>query len=228
MLPTLTIFGWEFSTYWMMFVVGVVGMAVLCCLRAKRYRLSYLKAVLFSLMLALCGLLGTKLLYILENWSETIQTGITLGGQSFFGALFLVPFFVAIYGKIFKLHPMESTDFCAAPVIFILTCMRLGCAMSGCCAGICIGTFQWPAQLMEACADSALLVYILTKEVKAGAKGQLYPVLMLVYGSYRFFLEFIRDTVKDWLFLSHGQWFSIVAVAVGMLWLTKVKKGAKS
>lgn len=221
MLPTLTVLGWSFSTYWMMFVIGVVGMAVLCCVRAKMYRLSYPKAIIFSLLLAIFGLLGTKLLYILENWKETLEDGVTFGGQSFFGALFLLPFAVSLYGLILGLRPAESMDMCASPVIFILMCMRMGCMLNGCCGGISIGGFQVPTQLLEALADAAILTVLLVREKEKKHQGFLYPTLMVTYSSFRFVIEFVRDTEKDWLGLSHGQWFSLIALAVGSIWLSK-------
>ena len=37
---------------------------------------------------------------------------------------------------------------------------------------------------------------------------------MLTYGVLRFFVEFLRDTPKDWVTLSHGQWFSLAAIII--------------
>ena len=45
---------------------------------------------------------------------------------------------------------------------------------------------------------------------------------------YRFVIEFLRDTPKDWLKLSHGQWFSIIAVIAGIVWLALKTRSAKA
>ena len=37
-------------------------------------------------------------------------------------------------------------------------------------------------------------------------------------------LEFFRDTPKDWLYLSHGQWFSIVSAIAGVYFLRRIMK----
>ena len=226
-MPTVNILGHPFSSYWLMFFIGVVGMAIICCARAKRYRLTLFQAVSFSLMLTVSGLVGTKLLYVLENWEETLRDGLTLGGQSFFGALFLVPFAVALFGKVFRLHPLESMDLSAPPVIFILMCMRIGCMMNGCCGGIWCGTFQIPAQFLEATVDAIIFVYLLYIENSERGKNKLYPLLMFFYGIARFFLEFIRDTTKDWAGMSHGQWFSLIAIGVSIVWLLVEKRKVK-
>lgn len=208
----------------MMFCLGVLGMAVLCCIRAKRYRLSYAKAVCFSLLLAVCGLLGTKILYVLENWEYTMENGLTLGGTSFFGALFFVPLAVSAFGLLFRLGPKESMDFCAPPVIMILMFMRLGCLMNGCCGGILLGNFQVPTQMIEAIGDACIFVYLLYREATDKKHGLLYPFLMSSYGCMRFLIEFLRDTPKDWLYLSHGQWFSVIAIAVACFWMFGEKR----
>ena len=45
--------------------------------------------------------------------------------------------------------------------------------------------------------------------------GRLYFFIMVYYGVFRFFLEFLRNTPKDWIGFSHGQWFAIISVCVG-------------
>ena len=230
MLPRILIFGTSISTYWLMFFIGLVGMAVICWKRTKFYRFSGSgatavvkgKSVIFTLLLAMFGLLGTKLLYIIENLQETLENGITLGGQSFFGALFLVPIAVSLYGRVLGLKPLEATDYCAPPVIFILMCMRLGCFMNGCCGGIMIGTFQVPVQLIEAIGDACIFSFLLYYEDVKKRKGILYPFLMGTYGILRFFLEFLRDTPKDLLFISRGQLFSILALLIAVIWIVRV------
>ena len=159
------------------------------------------------------------MLYILENLQDTLKNGISLGGQSFFGALFLVPILMALIGRAFRLSPSESTDYVAAPVIFILMCMRMGCMLNGCCGGILLGDFRVPTQMLEACFDAIIFVILWEFEKKGNKQGKIYPIMMVLYGIIRFFLEFVRDTSKDWLGLSHGQWFSIAAVVCGMIWL---------
>ena len=202
-----------------MFVFGIVGMAVLCCLRAKQYRLTCSKAIVFTLLLSVVGLLGTKLLFIAENIEIVMSEGLSLAGQSFFGALFLIPPIVALYSRLFGLRAAQGVDLCAAPVIFILMCMRMGCLMSGCCGGIFIGTFQVPAQFLEALGDAIILTVLLETEKRNKFIGRLYPLLMVLYGSMRFFLEFVRDTEKNLLGFSQGQLYSVIAIVVGVAWL---------
>ena len=77
----------------------------------------------------------------------------------------------------------------------------------------------WPTQLMEGFCDMAILTFLLLGESRNFAKGKGYSIFLISYGTIRFMLEFVRDTSKDWLGLSHGQWFSIVGIGVALLML---------
>lgn len=229
MLPEILLLGKSVSTYWLMFFVGLAGMIVICWRRANHYCCASTdagkktKAVIYVLLLAFFGLLGTKVLYILENLQMTIENGLTLGGQSFFGALFLVPIAMIGCGRLLGMRPLASTDYCAPPVIFILLCMRLGCFMNGCCGGIELCNVIVPAQLIEAVGDACIFVFLLYCEAKEQRKGQLYPLLMMLYGLLRFFVEIVRDTPKDVLLFSRGQLYSIVTLAVALAWIARLR-----
>lgn len=62
MLPTVIIGTLHISTYWTMYVLGGFSMGYLLTRHRDRYSLSVSKALLFTLLLALCGLTGAKLL----------------------------------------------------------------------------------------------------------------------------------------------------------------------
>ncbi|MCC8163617.1 MAG: prolipoprotein diacylglyceryl transferase [Lachnospiraceae bacterium] len=212
----------EISTYWLMFAVGVVAMCALACGSRKRYGVKIWQAVIYTLLLAVCGLAGTKILYILENWQDFLKNGFTLGGLSFFGAVYLIPLLMWLPGRLFSLNYEQSMDLCAPCVALILACMRIGCFLNGCCGGreilVSGRTIQPPTQLIEMVWDLAIMLFLLYGK-PAKRQGSRYPLFMLCYGTVRFLLEFLRDTEKDWLYLSHGQWFSIVAIIMGLIWL---------
>lgn len=55
-------------------------------------------------------------------------------------------------------------------------------------------------------------------------QGRLYPFIMVYYGVFRFFLEFLRNTPKEWLGFSHGQWFAVASLAIGSYLLIRMGK----
>lgn len=228
MLPTITIGTLRVSTYWLMFAVGVCSMGALMIRRRGHYNLSILETLLVTLLLAICGVTGTKLLYILENWREVVESGLTLGGMSFFGAVFLIPPLMTVLGRLFGLKPGQSLDACAPCVAVMIACMRFGCFLNGCCGGWEMALksvrFHWPTQAMESIGDFCILGLLLQMEETAAHPGRRYAVFLVGYGILRFFVEFLRDTPKEWLGLGHGQWFAIAGCLMGGAALLREEK----
>lgn len=224
MLPTMTIGMLQISTYWLMFVVGGCSMGVLMVRRRVRYSLSVSKALLFALLLAVCGLAGAKLLCFLEN-------GFVWGGVSFFGSVFLIPPLMGLLGRLFGLRPGQSLDACTPCVAIMIAFMRFGCFLNGCCGGweMALGGFRfhWPTQAMESIGDFCILGMLLQMEERDAHPGKRYAVFLVGYGVLRFFVEFLRDTPKEWLGLGHGQWFAVLGCLIGAAVLFRETKHVK-
>lgn len=212
--------------YYGFLAVGAVSMLVLTLLRRKQYDFSVLSAILFPLLLLLCGISGAKLLFFAESGFSSF------GGMSFFGAVFLVLLLMPLVGLIFRLKPTQSLDACAPCVASIVGFMRFGCFCAGCCGGvICtIGSrsFCWPTQLIEGLGDMLILALLLFIEQKKGRRGDLYPVFLVTYGVMRFAIEFLRDTPKTMLCFSEGQWLALLGVLIGAIWIIVSRKVRKN
>lgn len=204
------------SLYWLMHGVGVVGMVFMCLHRAPAFGISTPAAVVTAILLAVFGFIGAKILYILENWRHVMEHGISLGGVSFFGTVFFMPLVIPLMGLAFRKKPLEYLDYCTPAGLVMLTCIRTGCFLHGCCGGITFWAFErpvtLPSQLIECTLDLILLSLLLHLEQRK--KGQLYAIFMGGYGALRFFVEFLRNTPKNTLLLSHGQWFSICCMVI--------------
>ena len=231
MLPYIHIGKLTISTYYTFMALGYVVMLVLMLLpkRRKKYGIGPLKAVLFATAVLICGILGCKLLFIVENIDQVMREGISFGGFSFFGAALLVPLLMAVIGFAFRMRCVDSLDNSAVNVLGMLGTIRIGCFLNGCCGGtICtLGSrrFRWPTQLFEAVCDFGILAWLLLLESRPNnRRGLLYPRFLISYGAVRFIIEFMRDTPKDWLGLSHGQWFSVIAVIAGIGWILIVTR----
>ena len=202
--------------------VGTVGMIICALIRRKRFSLSVLKCVIFALLLTAVGVAGTKLLYFIESGFSSWD------GVSFFGSVFLIPLVMPLVGLPFRQKPSQSLDICAPCVAVMIACMRVSCYISGCCGGVqaCIGTFcfNWPTQIIESFCDVLILYWLMKREEKIGSDGRLYPYFMIMYSFMRFFIEFLRNTPKDWLMLSHGQWFCMAAILGALVWLFLLKR----
>lgn len=220
MLSKIYFWGITIQTYWLAMFLGFVAMLWLTVHRKKIYGFSNLRAIIFTVLVMAFGLIGCKLLYVVENFSEFKKNGISAGGFSFFGAVFLIPVMMGLLRKLFSLSWRQCIDACAPCVIVMIAVMRFGCLLNGCCGGWVARfgrvSFRWPTQAFEGFGDIAILMWILNMEKREDKPGRLYPYFLLSYGTLRFLVEFFRDTAKDWLYISHGQWFSIVAILIAV------------
>ena len=201
---------------------GAVAMLACTIYRRKKYFLNILQCVVFTVLLTLVGVAGAKLLFAMESGFQAWD------GVSFFGSVFLIPVVMPLIGLLFRLRPNQALDVCAPCVAAMIACLRINCFVSGCCGGweVCIGSlcFAWPTQIIDSLWDLLLMERMMTRELKVPSDGKLYPMFMVLYSVMRFFLEFLRDTPKDWLMLSHGQWFSLAALLLGVVWIVFLKK----
>ena len=211
------------SPYWLAISIGAVAMLVLMIHRRMYFGLSVTKTVVFTFMLTICGLVGTKILYILEHFEEVQAIGVTIGGLSFYGAVFLVPILMPLGCRWLSLDRVQSNDASSLCGLIMLGSMRFGCFLQNCCGGITtmIGNvyFRWPTQAIESVGDFILLAFLLRKERQQKCVGKLYPLFMVYYSILRFFVEFLRDTPKDLWNLSRGQWYALVSILIGSVWL---------
>jgi len=186
--------------------------------RRSTYDLNSFQIIIFVISLPIVGFSGAKLLYILENYEKVVADGYI--GMSFFGTVFIVPVVMPLIGKLIGVSVGKTLDVCIPGGIAVLGCMRVNCFISGCCSGILIhgfGTwFPLPVQLFESIAAFWILTRILQWEKSHKTGGHIYPGFLVFYGVLRFVLEWIRITEKTWFGMSHGQWFSIAAIVIGL------------
>lgn len=207
-----------------MLLLGSVGMFLCIVMRRNRFSLQLWQGAAFTILLTVVGVAGAMLLFYLESGY--------FGGVSFYGSVFLIPLLMPLVGRLFRLAPGQTMDICGPCVGIMIGCMRFNCVLNGCCGGwqVCLGNicFSWPTQAMDSIGDFAIVLWLLQLEREDRAKGALYPGFMVAYSVMRFLLEFLRDTPKDWLHLSHGQWFALTAIAAGMLWVFLQKRRSAS
>lgn len=209
--------------YQLMLIVGTLGMLLCIFHRRRLFALRGWQCIVFTLLLTAVGVAGAMLLYYLECGS--------IGGVSFYGSVFLIPLTMPLMGILFGLKPGQTMDLCGPCVAIMIGCMRFSCFWTGCCGGwlASVGglSFAWPTQIMDSIGDFAIMTWLLQSEEKRPRIGRLYPMFMIAYSVMRFFLEFLRNTAKDWLCLSHGQWFAIAALLIGLVWCVWNEKTAR-
>ena len=110
---------------------------------------------------------------------------------------------------------------------------RMGCFFTGCCYGIETklpigidfgdGLLRYPTQLVEMIFCVILFGYLYYKQKtkKELEPGRLFKELVLYYFVFRFFIEFIRGTEKNIIYLSIYQIICLIGIAFCVL---KIKR----
>ena len=217
------------NSFWICVCIGLALMVWLFWSRKSVYNLKIGQTIILMITLPIVGFSGAKLLYIIENFEKVLSGGEV--GMSFFGTVFIVPVIMPLIGKIVGVPMRNTLDICIPGGIAVLGCMRVNCFISGCCSGMLVhgfGTwFPLPVQLFEAIGDFMILTQILRWEKSHIPGGRIYPMFLVFYGILRFFLEWFRRTGRPWLGMSHGHWFSIAAITIGLTTLIIMERNKK-
>ena len=195
----------------------------------------------FFISVILGNLIGARLFevffynpaYYFANPTEIIA--VWKGGLSFHGGLlggFLASFW---FCKKQKISWKIIADILAIPLAIGLGFGRIANFINGELYGYPTslpwgadfgdGVFRHPTQLYES-LKNFLIAGILTA-VNARKKlspGILFILFMILYGSVRFFIEFLKVPETMFLGLATGQWFSLLMVVLGIYGIHKFKK----
>ncbi|HWP21162.1 MAG TPA: prolipoprotein diacylglyceryl transferase [Candidatus Cryosericum sp.] len=246
MLPTLHILGLSIPMYGVMTAVGMLAAFLLLLKTSKYVRFTEDQILSAALWAIITGFLGAKILYWLVEIKQVIANPHYLletlrEGFVFYGALIGGLGGVAIYAARHKLPFLAFVDLFSPSLVLAHAFGRIGCFFAGCCYGMeydCAisvvfpkgavapaGVPLLPTQLMES-AFLFLLTFVLVRLLKKEkAFGVVASWYMILYGAWRFAIEFFRNDERGFVgALSTSQFISIFAVAAGVLLLILVTK----
>lgn len=198
--------------------VGTIAMAAVMLLpRRWQAGLPMWKTLLSAAVLTVLGVLGAKLMFLIESgfWA----------GTSFYGAVFFPPLIMVLLALLLRVPPLALLDLCAPAECVMLAILKMQCAVNGCCVGILLtitadGTYiRFPSQIIELLNALVLMVMLLWLIRKGTWQGRIYPIYMLLYGITRFILNLLRDTKPFLLGLPAGNFWSLVAIVIALIWL---------
>ncbi len=247
MLPSFQALGLTIPMYGVMSALGMLAAFVLLGFTRKHTRFSEDQALSAVLWAIIMGFVGAKVLFWIVEIDQVIADPSYLlhtlrEGFVFYGALIGGLGGVAIYSLNKKLPFFSLTDYFIPGLVLGHAFGRIGCFFAGCCYGMeCetpisivfptggaapAGIPLLPTQLMESAflfLLCAFLVWRLTKKKPFGTVSGWYMVL---YGAWRFGIEFFRSDERGAVgALSTSQFISIFVFAGGVALLLLVKSG---
>lgn len=200
---------------------GVMLLPILILM--KRYNTDLKKSVPVAVILTVTGTLATYIWFLIEN--------LWFGGRSFYGAVFLVPIAFIYVAKWLHIPHGDLMDFCAPAECVMLAIMKYQCLKDGCCGGRVLYTSAegieviFPSQIVE--LGNALLVFLILMVLawNKNNRGKIFAWYMIIYGASRFVLNFFRAETESYAFgLPAGNFWSVVAIVTGILWLRHIKR----
>jgi phosphatidylglycerol:prolipoprotein diacylglycerol transferase len=174
-----------------------------------------------GILVVLCGILGAKILYIVNDWTyysahlgEIFSFATLQAGGVFSGGLIGGFSAAAWYVRKQRMPALATCDAFAPGLAFGHALGRVGCFAAGCCygkptthfwgvtftspiaqawVGTPLGVPLEPTQLFESAVELANFFILMWLLKRKKFDGQVLAAYFILYGVARYFLEFLRD-----------------------------------
>lgn len=161
------------------------------------------RPLLASILASIAGLIGAKVWYAILHPDESLIRG----GWAVDGFLIVAPLVAAFTFYAWQLPIGRVLDATAPGIFFAVALGRIGCFLTGCCAGRCtasrwgiwssdrrVGTRRLPAQLFESAAGLALGILTLLVVASGGlpVRGAIFVGGFAIYAVVRQVLLRVR------------------------------------
>lgn len=207
----------------LLLLAGTVFTFVWTMLMRGRLHYKWYAAAPLALLHTIYGVAAVIAFAELENLGRPHEFGLL----SLFGAIFFMPIFYFLLAKLTKRKTADVFDVFTVNMVFTLLCSRINCLFAGCCLGKCISGAEgprWPTREIEVAFYVVILTIMILRILKKKNFGEIYPLYMVIYGAFRFVIEFFREspTTDSVLHLSHI--WAILSVCIGLSIYAELKK----
>jgi phosphatidylglycerol:prolipoprotein diacylglycerol transferase len=212
-----------------------------------------------GLVVLVASLVGSRLLYVVSHLSEYQYDRIAVfkiweGGLTFYGGLIAGVGCGVAYLRWKRLPVLEITDIAAPYIALGIAIARVGCFLNGCCFGKATG-LPWgcvfppdtqagwversmlagqavqPTQIYESLACAGMFLFL--RKISKGdrAKGTVFFSLLVLYGAWRFGIDFLRYYEPGMMIaqvnITWNQVVSLVMIASGLVLLLRSARRGK-
>ena len=158
----------------------------------------------------------------------------------FYGGLVGV-FSAILVSRLFMKFPLGiPLDFTAIVLPLGLAIQRIGCFLRGCCYGVSTNSFLGvtfpgmkhavhPTQLYEIVFSLFLFIALLNIRKRLYFPGFIFALLLVIYGVYRYFIEFIRPDIllPGYHPFTASQAISLILIVIGTIIIFVKRKELK-
>ena len=221
MLPRLFHIGnFSLPTYGLLVSLGVLVGLWISVRNSEKSGIDPEHAWNFGILVVLAGIVGAKILYIVNDWSyytshprEIFSLSTLQAGGVFSGGLLAAFLGAAWYIRKNRMPALGTCDAFSPGLALGHAIGRVGCFAAGCCygkptthfwgvtfhnplalqiAGTPLNIPLEPTQLFEAVVELANFIFLMWLLKRRKLDGQVFGAFLFIYGVARFFLEFLR------------------------------------
>lgn len=240
MHPILFQFGaLKIYSYGLMVAIAFIVATYLAKLEASREDIDPQKILDLSICLVISGVIGGRILYVLQNLSYYFRYPYQIfmlnrGGLSFYGGFGLAVISAIIFLKREDLPASKILDIIAPYLALGQSIGRIGCFLNGCCYGKPTNFFfavyfpeeflaRHPTQLYASL--NLLLIFIILRVFR----GPIFLLYCLLYSGSRFFIEYLRgDNLPVFATFTIHQLISVGIFIVSGIFLWKRLRSSTS
>lgn len=217
-----------FSFHGLSFISGIA----ISIYYGQKMKISALK----SALLVVCGFSLSYIFMLIFYW---VQTGFrTFGGQNNATVFIYFPLLYRIPAKLMKIDFKKQCSILAVGAPLTQAVGHIGCIFPGCCEGYPVAwglynarydNYVFPNQLLEAIVAFVITFFFIWKDKKNNfiPDSRNYPLMLIMYGSTRFILEFLRNNRKILFGCSPVSFHALFMVLVGIVALFVIDKKEK-
>ena len=231
-LGFLKIYSWGF-----MVAIAFIIATILAAREAKRKGISPEKIYSLVTYIIIGAIIGSRVGYLLFNPSNLTNFldifKFWEGGLSFHGGFIGGLLFGFLYIKKNNLNFWKIADVIAPSIPIAHAIGRIGCFLRGCCYGIettlpwgiqHLGEIRHPTQIYSSIALFLIFIFLSKQKYKKSFNGSLFLTYIIIYGIFRFLIEFIRVEPRILLGLTGAQIVSIVLFVIAIFIFLIFKK----
>ncbi len=249
MFPRLFTWGsFTLHTYGLLVAIGFLAGIYTAQRFARRFGLNPDQIFNLSVYLAIGAIVGAKLFLILQDWrfylrhpGQLLSLSLLESAGIFYGGLVVALLVSVFYVRRQKLSWLAVGDAVVPGVAVGHAIGRLGCFSAGCCwgkptslpwgitftsqyahqtVGVPLGIPLQPTELLGSAAEVVLFIILWRLASRRKFTGQLTAVYLVLYGIWRFSIDFLRYYSPQALLfhntLTAAQLTSIFAMLLGL------------
>jgi phosphatidylglycerol---prolipoprotein diacylglyceryl transferase len=225
-----------FHSFGLMIALAIVAAWVFLAVDLRQRGMDAAYALEITIAAALGGFLGARIYYVIEHWGEPGEGLFSGAGLTWYGGLAGGTIVVALY-YLWRRIPLGQANILAAPLALAYAVGRIGCQLAGDGDYGDVTGLPWgmaypegtvpttdivhPTPIYETAMGLVIFWVLWRMRGRLTAPWSLFGLYLLLAGTARFFVEFVRATPIVLAGLTSAQLISLAIMVIGALLIAR-------